>query len=281
MRFVLLSLLTIGTLSAQLKEYKPSRFNLFSKDQDVQLGKESADEVRKTMPMVNNKDLVDYMNRIGQRLAASKRAGGFPYTFEVINDPTINAFALPGGPMFIHTGLIASVENESQLAGVLAHEMSHVSLRHGTTNVSKANLIQLPAMLAGQALGAKGGILGTLGQLGVSLGAGSVLLRFSRDAEKEADLNGAQMMNDAGYDPTAMAIFFDKLNEGGKRDDGLVANLLADHPTPGRRTTYVAEQNKYLPKVKYAELDPGALARAKQEVAKLPDRKSTRLNSSH
>ncbi|MFM2123823.1 MAG: hypothetical protein RL328_274 [Acidobacteriota bacterium] len=270
MRFVLLSLLTVGALSAQLKEYKPSRLNLFSKDQDVQLGKESADEVRKTMPIVNNKDLVAYMNRIGQKLAASKRAGGFPYTFEIINDPSINAFALPGGPMFVHTGLIASVENESQLAGVLAHEMSHVSLRHGTSNVSKANLIQLPAMLAGQALGTKGGMLGTLGQLGVTLGAGSVLLRFSRDAEKEADLNGAQMMNDAGYDPTAMAIFFDKLNEGGKRDDGKLANFLSDHPTPGRRTTYVAEQNKYLPKVKYAELDPQALARAKQEVAKLP-----------
>ena len=139
MRLVVLLALAIGTLTAQVKEYKPSRLNLFSKDQDVQLGKESADEVRKTMPIVDNKELVAYMDRIGQRFAKSKRAGGFPYTFEVLNDPTINAFALPGGPMFIHTGLIASVENESQLAGVLAHEMSHVSLRHGTSNVSKAN----------------------------------------------------------------------------------------------------------------------------------------------
>lgn len=270
MRFVVLLALGLATASAQLKEYKPSRLNLFSKDQDIQLGKEAADEVRKTMPLVDNKQIVDYMNKIGQRLAKSPRAGGFPYTFEVINDPSINAFALPGGPMFVHTGLISAVENESQLAGVLAHEMSHVSLRHGTSNVSKANLIQLPAMLAGQALGAKGGILGTLGNLGVSLGAGSVLLRFSRDAEKEADLNGAQMMNDAGYDPTAMAIFFDKLNEGGKRDDSKLANFLSDHPTPGNRTKYVSEQNKYLPKVKYSETDPGALSAAKQAVAKLP-----------
>ena len=270
MRIFLVALLTIATASAQLKEYKPSRWNLFSKDQDVQLGKESAEEVRKTMPVVDNKELAGYMDRIGQRLAKSKRAGGFPYTFEIINDPSINAFALPGGPMFVHTGLIASVENESQLAGVLAHEMSHVSLRHGTSNVSKANLIQLPAMLAGQALGSKGGMLGTLGQLGVGLGAGSVLMRFSRDAEKEADLNGAQMMNDAGYDPAAMAIFFDKLNEGGQRDDSKLANFLSDHPTPGNRTKYVADQNKYLPKVKYSELDPQALARAKQAIAKLP-----------
>lgn len=270
MRLVVILALAIGTLTAQVKEYKPSRLNLFSKDQDVQLGKESADEVRKTMPIVDNKELVSYMDRIGQRLAKSKRAGGFPYTFEILNDPTINAFALPGGPMFIHTGLIASVENESQLAGVLAHEMSHVSLRHGTSNVSKANLIQLPAMLAGQVLGSKGGMLGTLGQLGVGLGAGSVLLRFSRDAEKEADLNGAQMMNDAGYDPNAMAIFFDKLNEGGKRDDSKLTNFMSDHPTPGNRTKYVADQNKFLPKIKYSELDPQELTKAKAIIAKLP-----------
>src|SRR6185312_11882515 len=104
-----------------------------------------------TEPIVQNKDLVDYINRIGKRLAASKHAGDFPFTFEVINTPEINAFALPGGPMFVNTGLIAAVDNESELAGVLAHEMSHVALRHGTTNVSKANLIQLPAMLLQQA----------------------------------------------------------------------------------------------------------------------------------
>ena len=270
MRLLVLIALGIGTLSAQVEQFKPSRLNLFSKDQDIQLGKESADEVRKTMPVINNPELSNYLTRIGQRLAKSPRAGGYPFTFEVINDPSINAFALPGGPMFINTGLVASVENESQLAGVMAHEMSHVALRHGTSNVSKANLIQRPAMLLGQAAGSKGGLWGTLGQLGVSLGSGSVLLRFSRDAEKQADLNGAQMMNDAGYDPNAMAIFFDKLNENGKRDDSKLANFLSDHPTPGNRTKYVADQNKFLPKIKYSELDPNELTKAKQVVAKLP-----------
>jgi beta-barrel assembly-enhancing protease len=238
------------------------------------MGKESADEVRKTMQVVPNAELTAYVNRIGARLAKSKRAGGYPYTFEVVNDPSINAFALPGGPMFVHTGLIASLDNESQLAGVLAHEMSHVALRHGTSNVSKANIIELPAMLAGGMLAAKGGLWGTLGQLGVGLGAQSLLLKYSRSAETEADLNGAQIMNDAGYDPTQMAIFFQKLESGaggtGGGDNSKLANFLSDHPTPGNRVKYVSDQNKLLPKMTYSEPEAAFLPRAKQIVAALP-----------
>lgn len=270
MRHTLLVAAFMGAAFAQVKEYKPSRWNLFSTEQDTQMGKEAAEEVRRTMPVVNNKELTDYVNRIGKRLTASKRAGNFPYTFEVINDPSINAFALPGGPMFVHTGLIAAADSESQLAGVLAHEISHVALRHGTSNVSKANLIQLPAMLAGSAIGNKGGLWNTLGQLGIGLGAQSVVLKYGRDAEKEADLNGAQMMNDAGYDPTAMAVFFDKLQAQDERDNSALTNFLSSHPTPGRRVDYVTAQNKLLPKIKYTELEPQNLARMKQIIAGLP-----------
>lgn len=270
MRTLLILALAAGTLVAQVKEFKPSKLNLFSTEQDVELGKEAAAEVRKTMPMVNNQELVNYLNEMGQRLTKSKRAGNFPYTFEVVNDPAINAFALPGGPMFVHTGLIAAADNEAQLAGVLAHEISHVALRHGTNNVTKANLIQLPAMLGAQVLGQKGGILGTLGQLGVTLGAQSILLKYSRGAEEEADLNGAQMMNDAGYDPTEMARFFDKLAAEGGGDNGKLANFLSSHPTPGNRTKYVSEQNKKLPKVNYTANDANRLNRMKQIVGGLP-----------
>jgi Zn-dependent protease with chaperone function len=271
MRLLLIATLATTAFAAEkLKEFKPSRLNLFSQEQDVQLGKESADEVRKTMPVVNNAELTGYVNRIGARLAKSKRAGGYPYTFEVVNDPSINAFALPGGPMFVHTGLLASLDNESQLAGVLAHEMSHVSLRHGTSNVSKANLIQLPAMLGGAMLGNKGGIWGTLGQLGIGLGAQSLLLKYSRGAETEADLNGAQIMNDAGYDPTQMALFFQKLEGPNGGDNSKLANFMSDHPTPGNRVKYVSDQNKLLPKKAYSEPEASALPRVKQIVAGLP-----------
>ena len=271
MRVLLILTIAAAALLAQVKDYKPSRLNLFSPQQDIDLGKEAAADVRKNMPVVNNTELTGYVQRIGSRLAKSKRAQGFPFTFEVINDPSINAFALPGGPMFIHTGLLAALDNESQLAGVMAHEMSHVTLRHGTNQVSKANLIQLPAMLGASALGNKSGLWGTLGQLGIGLGAQSVLLRYSRDAEKDADLNGAQIMNEVGYDPTQMAKFFEKLQaQGGGGGDGRLANFLSDHPTPGNRVKYVEDQNKYLPKTTYRESEPNSLPGVKQMVAGLP-----------
>jgi predicted Zn-dependent protease len=188
----------------------------------------------------------------------------------VVNDPSINAFALPGGPMFVHTGLIAALDSESQLAGVLAHEMSHVALRHGTSNASKANMVQLPSVLGAQYAGSKGGILGQLAPLGINAGAQSLLLKYSRSAEKEADLNGAQIMNDVGYDPTQMAKFFEKLEAQGNRDNSKLANFMSDHPTPGNRVQYVSEEAKKLPKITYSEAEPQNLATMKQIVASLP-----------
>jgi len=267
---LVLVLVFTGTVLAQIKEFKPSGINFFSKEQEVQLGKESADEVRKTRQVIDNKDLKDYINRLGGRLAKSKHAGPFPYTFEVVHDLSINAFALPGGPMFVHTGLIAALDNESQLAGVLAHEMSHVALRHGTANASKANMVQLPAALGSQYAGTRGGILGTLAPLGINAGAQSLLLKYSRSAEKEADLNGAQIMNDVGYDPTQMAKFFEKLEAEGNKDNSKLANFMSDHPTPGNRVKYVSDEAKLLPKTSYTEFEPQNLPRMKQIVASLP-----------
>jgi len=270
-RLHLVLVLMFGSvILAQVKEYKPSSLNFFSKDQEIQLGKESAAEVRKSMQVIDNKDLTGYINRLGCRLAKSKHAGAYPFTFEVVNDSSINAFALPGGPMFVHTGLIAALDSESQLAGVLAHEMSHVALRHGTSNVSKSNMIQLPTALGSQLAGSRGGILGQLAPLGINLGAQSMLLKYSRSAEKEADLNGAQIMNDVGYDPIQMAKFFEKLEAQGNKDNGKLANFMSDHPTPGNRVQYVSDAAKALPKTAYSELEPQNLPRMKQIVASLP-----------
>jgi len=266
---LLVLLLSLGaTLSGQLKDLKPG-FNLFSVEQDIQLGKEAVVEVEKTMPVVRNQDLTGYVSRIGARLARSKYAGMFPYSFGTINDKSINAFALPGGPIFIHTGLITAADNEAQLAGVLAHEISHIALRHGTNQASKANLLQLGAALASSGLGG-GSIWSQLGQLGIGLGAQSVLLKYSRNAERDADLNGARIMNDVGYDPVQMARFFEKLEAEGSRDNSKLANFLSDHPTPGNRIAYVQDQNKYLPKTQYSDTDPGGLPRIKNLVAGLP-----------
>ncbi len=182
-------------------------FNLFSKQQDVQLGQQAAEQVRRQFQVVPNQELQDYIRRVGDRIASQPEArnSGFQFTFTLVSEQSINAFALPGGPAFVHTGLITAADNEAQLAGVLAHEISHVILRHGTNQASKANLLQIPALLAGAATGSN--LLASLTNL---VGSG-FLLKFSRGAESEADAMGTRLMNQAGYNPIEMARFFEKL----------------------------------------------------------------------
>jgi Zn-dependent protease with chaperone function len=245
-------------------EIKPG-FNLFSKEQDIQLGKEAAAQVRQQYQVVQNRELQDYINRVGQRLAKQPEAGGYPYTFTLLNEKSVNAFALPGGPAFVFTGLILEADNEAQLAGVLAHEISHVALRHGTNQASKANLIQLPAMLAGAMIG-NGSMLGQLAQLGIGLGANSVLLKFSRTAEEQADALGARIMSEAGYNPIEMARFFEKLEaQGGSR----APQFLSDHPNPGNRVRAVEQEIQAFPRRAY-NAESGDFARIKALVAQLP-----------
>ena len=262
----LLFLLTTLLLAQGPTRLRPG-FNLFSKDQDVQLGKESATEVRKQMTVINDPVLTSYVNRVGKRLANSQEArdSGYPFTFEVVADPSINAFALPGGPMFINTGLLKAVDNEAQLAGVMGHEMSHVILRHGTNQASKAQLIQLPAVLASQTAG--GSMIGKLAQAGIGLGANSVLLKFSRGAESQADLMGSHLMADAGYDPVQMAKFFEKLNaEGGARGP----QFLSDHPNPDNRGQAIQREVGRLPKKNYT-YQTGDFQKMKQIAAQIKE----------
>src|SRR5271166_2801326 len=245
---IILVLFAMSALAEGPTQIKPG-LNLFSKQQDVQLGQEAAAQVRKQMTVIKDPTLTAYVNAVGKRLMASQEAtaSGFPFTFEVIANPSINAFALPGGPMFINTGLLRAVDNEAQLAGVMGHEMSHVILRHGTNQASKANLIELPAMLAGQLAG-NGSMMGQLAQLGIGFGADSVLLKFSRTAESQADLMGSHLMAEAGYDPIQMARFFDKLNVKGGSS---APQFLSDHPNPGNRSKAIEQEAARLPEQTY------------------------------
>jgi predicted Zn-dependent protease len=243
-------------------------FNLFSKEQDVQLGQESAAEVRKKMPIIHDPFLTAYVTKVGKRLAASQEAqeSGFPFTFEVVADPSINAFALPGGPMFINTGLLKAVDNEAELAGVMGHEMSHVILRHGTNQASKAKLIELPALLGSQVAG--GSMLGQLASAGIGLGANSVLLKFSRNAESQADLMGSHIMAEAGYDPRQLAVFFEKLNGEGAR----TVQFFSDHPNPDNRERAIEAEVDRMPSQTYG-YQTGDFQRMKQVVAKIQEPK--------
>lgn len=245
----LLAIVLFVTLGAAQgpKKFQPG-FNLFSKQQDVQLGQESAAQVRKQMTMVKDPFLNQYVNLVGKRLASSREAqeSEFPFTFEVVADPSINAFALPGGPMFINTGLLKAVDSEAQLAGVMGHEMSHVILRHGTNQASKSGLLRLPAILGSQIAG--GSVAGQLAQLGIGLGTNSVLLKFSRTAETQADLTGSHLMAEAGYNPIEMARFFEKLSaQGGQR----APQFMSDHPNPDNRERAIAEEASHLPRRTY------------------------------
>jgi predicted Zn-dependent protease len=244
-------------------------FNLFSKQQDMQLGEESAAQVRKQMTVINDPVLTEYVNRVGKRLAAAQEAqdSGFPFTFEVVADPSINAFALPGGHMFIHTGLLRAVESESQLAGVMGHEMSHVILRHGTNQASKRNLFELPAMLVSQASGNES-MLGQLAKLGIGVFGNGVLLSFSRSAETQADLMGSHLMAESGYDPVELSHFFSKLSSPGKGMMGNVAQFLSDHPNPDHREVAIEREARLLPQQSYG-YETGQFKRMKDVVSKI------------
>jgi len=178
-----------------------------------------------------------------------------------VNQKEINAFALPGGPIYVNLGTIQAADNEAQLAGVIGHEIGHVVMRHSTNQVSKQQGIGILAGVLGSRAG--GGIGGQLLQMGIGLGAGSVLMKFSRSAESQADLVGADLIHDAGYNPQAMVDFFHKLEEqGGSRGP----QFFSDHPNPGNRATAVGKEVATLPKTTYQN-DSAEFRRIKQKVA--------------
>jgi beta-barrel assembly-enhancing protease len=275
-RMALLASLTVTTGLAR-RPGEPLRpgFNLFSKDQDVQLGAEAAKQVRKQYKVVQNPALQDYVRRVGERLAATDeaRASGFQFNFTLIEEPTVNAFALPGGPMFIQTGLFSVLDNEAQLAGVMAHEMSHVILRHGTHQATKAKGIGIVASLAQGVVGDKSAMAQVLDGA-IALGANSWMLHYSRDAESEADALGCHMMAEAGWDPSQLATFFLKLNGAGERGGaGQIAQFLSDHPNPENRESAIQAEIRTLPRRTYG-YTTGEFEKARKAVLAIPVPKS-------
>lgn len=236
--FLVALLILTGFLPAEARiSHKPG-FNSFSPDQDIQLGRDAVSEIERELALVNDSALNDYISRLGRKLAGHAPGHKFPYTFKVVNSKELNAFALPGGPIYIHTAIITAAGNEAELAGVMAHEISHVALRHSTNQASKAMLAQAPLAILGGVL-SDGGLAGQLAQLGIGFGLQSTFLRFSRGAETQADEQGAQLLYDAGYDPKAMADFFAVLEKAnGGRSGG---EFFASHPNPGNRQKNVSQ----------------------------------------
>ena len=213
----------------------PSGFNLFSVQQDVDLGRQSAAEVEKQVPILNDARTNTYLTRIVSRLAAQAPGTKYPYTIKAVNATEINAFALPGGPMYVHRGLITTAKNEAELAGVLAHEMSHVILRHGTEQASKAYLGQAGLSLLGGLVGKRGSTSSQIINAVGGFGLNAAFLKFSRSDELEADALGAELMAKSGYDPIAMATMFATLRAEQGRNPSKLERFFSSHPPPADR----------------------------------------------
>jgi predicted Zn-dependent protease len=230
--------------AAYAHDPKPG-FNVFSADQEVQLGQQAAADAERQLPMLNDRSVTSYVNSIVSRLARVAPHRDYPYQAKVVNSSDINAFALPGGFVYVHRGLIQAARTEGELAGVLAHEMAHVALRHGTAQVSKAYAAQLGVGALGQILG--GGrqnsqVWNVVGNLGLS----TLFLKFSRNAEDEADSLGARMMAEAGYNPIEMANFFDVLQAQQRRNPSSVEQFFSSHPAPANRSQHIRSEAQSL-----------------------------------
>jgi hypothetical protein len=204
-----------------------------------------------------------YVRQVGERLVATiPRDTTWPFAFHVVAQKEINAFALPGGEMFVNIGTITAARNEGELAGVMGHEMAHVYMQHSAKQMQKSQMTQGIAGLAGAILGARGGMLGSLGQAGVQMGAGMVLLKYSRSDEAQADAVGAIILYRAGYNPQALADFFQTLEAQG----GAGPQFLSDHPNPGNRQEAIQKQIRGWPPIQYRANSP-AFASARQHAA--------------
>jgi Peptidase family M48 len=232
-------------VSAQTKIVPPK--NSYTPAQDVELGRQAAAEARQQLPILRDDGVTSFLEDIGRRRVAGIPADlqhpEFHYTFEPVNVREINAFALPGGPMFVNRGMIEAARSEGEVAGVMAHELSHVVLRHGTAQASKAQKYAI-GQVAGAILGSIiGGGWGQVISQGSQFGLGTAFLRFSREYERQADIMGSQIMARSGYDPRAMASMFQTIEKQGGPGG---PQWLSDHPNPGDRAAYITKEAQSL-----------------------------------
>lgn len=236
------AMLTAPGADAQTKV--KAGFNLFSAAQDVEVGTASAAEAEKQLPLLHNRVVEAYVDEIGQQLAAQAGGPGFKYQFQVVNASDINAFALPGGFVYINRGILEEASNEGEVASVIAHEIAHVSLRHGTHQASKAygaqaGLSILGGLLGGQVNDSTAGIINAVGGFGMN----ALFLKFSRELETQADIRGVQILAASGYNPADMVSFFHSLEQG---DTARKTTWLSNHPAPADRIARIEQEARLL-----------------------------------
>lgn len=233
-----ISVFTQTKISYHSNKYKPS--------DDVKVGRQAAAEVEQQLPILRDAEATDYVSRVGMRLVSAIpqefQHPEFSYYFKIVNARDINAFALPGGPMYVNRGMIEAAHNEGEMAGVMAHELSHVALRHGTAQATKAQKYGLLAGILGIGGAILGGPAGAAAQV-AGQGVGVYFLKFSREYETEADILGAQIMARAGYDPHDLANMFQTIE---RQSGGGGGGFLSDHPSPANRYARINQEAQSL-----------------------------------
>ncbi|MFV0389840.1 MAG: M48 family metallopeptidase [Pyrinomonadaceae bacterium] len=252
--------------------------NKYKVEDDVQIGQEYAAKVEQELPIINNPQAEAYISEVGQRLVSAIPAqfqdSRFRYSFKIVNASDINAFALPGGPMFVNRGLIQVAKNEGELAGVMAHEISHVVLRHGTAQATRQSSAK--NQILGGLLVLGGAMLGgqTGAQLGAAIFAGNFVLKYSREYETNADILGSHIMANAGYDPDDLANMF-KTIAAQSKGSGSAPEWLSSHPDPQRRYDTIMRERRLLRlRSNLIKITNGFLA-TREYLASLPAAKST------
>ncbi len=238
-------LASVSLASAQTTITAPK--NKYKVSEDVKLGREAANQVEEQLPIMRDEQVESYIQRLGERLAGSIpnefRHPEFHYTFKVVNVSDINAFALPGGPMYVNRGMIEAAKSEGEVAGVMAHEMSHVALRHGTAQATQATPFEIGSVIGAIAGAITGGTLGQVISQGTQFGLGTYFMKYSREYEKQADILGSHIMARAGYDAQDMANMFKTIEQtsgnGGPQ-------FLSDHPNPSNRYQYITDEARML-----------------------------------
>jgi len=241
-RFMIPVLLLAGLCSGCAMSQTDIRgFNLISVDEEKALGEKFAVEVEKQYRVVADPELQGYADRLGRRLLTGARAVEFAYTFKVVKDDSVNAFAIPGGHVYINTGLIKAAQSETELAGVMAHEINHAVARHGTRQLTQQYGYGLIVQLV------LGQDQNQLAQLAASLFGKAGFMAYSRGMESQADYLGVETMYKAGYDPQGMIAFFEKLEAMHQQSPSQLAQFFSSHPLTTERIQRVREAIGTLP----------------------------------